>query len=57
MLMSVFVQNIVASPAISVTTIQRDLREVDFTAALPLVSTGSYHRDARYIICCLYEEV
>ena len=36
---------------------QRDLREVDFTAALPLVSTGSYHRDARYIICCLYEEV
>ena len=46
-----------SSPAIPVTTIQRDLREVDFTAALLLVSTGSYHRDARYIMCCLYEEV
>ena len=48
---------IIPSPAISVTTIQHDVHEVDFTAALPLVSTGSYHRDARYIICCLYEEV
>ena len=43
-----------ASPTISVTTIQRALREVDFTGALPLVSSGSYHRDARYRICCLY---
>ena len=33
-------------PTISVTTIQRDLREVDFSAVLPLVSTGSYYRDA-----------
>ena len=46
-----------ASPAISVTTIQRDLREVDFTAALPFVSTGSYPRDARYRICSLYDKV
>ena len=45
------------SPAISVTTIQRDLREVDFTAALPFVSTGSYPRDARYRICSLYDKV
>ena len=34
------------------TTIRRDLHEVAFTAAL--VSTGSYHSDASYRICCLY---
>ena len=44
----------VVTPTISVTTIQRGLREGNFTAALPLVSTGSYHSDPRYRICCLY---
>ena len=42
------------SPTISVTTIYRGLRDVNFTAALPLESTGSYYRDPTYRICCLY---
>ena len=44
-------KNFHSSPTISVTTIQRDLREVAFPAAL---SAGSYRRDTRYRICCLY---
>ena len=35
-------------------TIRRDLHEVAFTAAH--VSTGSYHSDASYRICCLYAQ-
>ena len=43
------------SPTISVTAIQHNLREVDFTAALPLVSPGSYYPDrgTEYVVYIL----